>query len=99
MGKPAARVGDMTVHGGVIMPPGMPTVLIGGLPAARVTDMQTCPLFDGPKPHVGGLITGPGSPTVLIGGLPAARVGDMTQCVGPPGTIAPPGCPTVLIGP
>lgn len=99
MGQPAARVGDMTVHGGVIIPPGMPTVLIGGMPAARVTDMQTCPLSDGPKPHVGGLITGPGSSTVLIGGLPAARVNDMTQCVGPTGTIAPPGCLTVLIGP
>jgi len=88
----------MTAHGGVISPPGCLTVLIGGQPAARVTDMQICPMFDGPKPHVGGLITGPGSPTVLIGGLPAARVGDMTQCIGPPGTIIPPGCPTVLIG-
>lgn len=88
----------MTVHGGVITGPGCPTVLIGGLPAARVGDLQTCPLSDGPKPHGGGPITGPGSFTVLIGGMPAARVGDMTQCVGPTGTIAPPGCPTVLIG-
>lgn len=29
-GKPAARVGDQTAHGGMIMPPGCPTVLIGG---------------------------------------------------------------------
>ncbi len=98
MGLPAARVGDMTVHGGVITGPGAPTVLIGGLPAARVGDMQVCPLVDVLKPHVGGPIIGPGSPTVLIAGLPAARVGDITQCVGPPGTIAPPGCLTVLIG-
>jgi uncharacterized Zn-binding protein involved in type VI secretion len=99
MPQPAARIGDMTAHGGVIAPPGCVMVLIGGLPAARVGDLQMCPLSDGPKPHVGGPITGPGSPMVLIGGLPAARVGDMTQCVGPPGTIVPPGCPTVLIGP
>ncbi len=99
MPQPAARVGDMTTHGGVIAPPGCPTVLIGGQPAARVSDLQTCPLSDGPKPHVGGPITGPGSATVLICGLPAARVSDMTQCAGPTGTIAPPGCSTVLIGP
>lgn len=99
MPLPAARVGDSTAHGGVITGPGSPTVLIGGMPAARLTDMHVCPAFDGPKPHVGGVITGPGSPTVLIGGLPAARVSDITQCVGPPGTIIPPGSPTVLIGP
>jgi uncharacterized Zn-binding protein involved in type VI secretion len=29
-GKPAARVGDTTAHGGVIIPPGAPTVLVGG---------------------------------------------------------------------
>jgi uncharacterized Zn-binding protein involved in type VI secretion len=28
-GKPAARVGDQTAHGGVIAPPGCPTVIIG----------------------------------------------------------------------
>ena len=56
-------------------------------PAARVSDMHTCPMFDGPKPHVGGPILPPGAPTVLIGGLPAARVGDMATCVGPPDSI------------
>ncbi len=56
-------------------------------PAARITDMHTCPMFDGPKPHVGGPILPPGAPTVLIGGLPAARVGDMATCVGPPDSI------------
>lgn len=29
-GMPAARVADMTAAGGAIMPPGAPTVLIGG---------------------------------------------------------------------
>lgn len=94
---PAARLGDATAHGGVIVS-GFPTVLIGGLPAARLGDMHTCPLVNGIVPHVGGPISGPGSPTVLIGGMPAARATDMAVCVGPPDTIAA-GAPTVLIGP
>lgn len=98
MPQPAARVGDMTAHGGVIVGPGAMTVLIGGMPAALVGDLQTCPLVTGLVPHVGGPIMPPGSITVLIEGRPAARVGDMTQCVGPPGVIIPPGCLTVLIG-
>lgn len=94
----AARVGDQTVHGGVITGPGCPNVFIGGMPAACAGDTQACPVVDVLKPHVGGPIT-QGSPTVWIGGRAAARVGDPTQCAGPPGMIAPPGCPTVLIGP
>jgi uncharacterized Zn-binding protein involved in type VI secretion len=73
--------------GGPILPPGCVTVLIGGLPAARATDMCTCV---GP-PDVIAL----GSTTVLIGGLPAARMGDVTAHGG---TIVL-GCFTVLIGP
>ena len=96
---PAARLGDMTAHGGAIVGPGCPTVLIGGMPAACVGDMQVCPMITVLVPHVGGVIMPPGSPTVLIGGRPAARVSDITMCVGPPGVIIPPGCPTVLIGP
>jgi len=92
----AARVGDMHVcpmstgpvpHvGGPILPPGEVTVLIGGMPAAKMGDMCTC--------------TGPpdtiilGSTTVLIGGMPAARMGDSTAHGG---SIVI-GCPTVLIG-
>jgi uncharacterized Zn-binding protein involved in type VI secretion len=100
MPMPAARVGDPTVHGGVITV-GLPTVLIGGMPAARVGDFHTCPMATPgtpPVPHVGGPILPPGGVTVLIGGQPAARVGDMALCVGPPDSIAM-GCPTVLIGP
>lgn len=66
-------------------------------PAARITDMHVCPMFDGPKPHVGGPILGPGVATVLIGGMPAAVSGDMCTCVGPPDTITM-GSTTVLIG-
>jgi len=66
-------------------------------PAARITDMHTCPMVNGVVPHVGGPILPPGCPTVLIGGMPAARVGDMATCVGPPDTIVK-GSATVLIG-
>ncbi len=97
MGKPAARLGDMTAHGGTVVGPGCPTVLIGGMPAARIGDMHVCPMMNpGPSPHVGGPVT-LGSAGVLIGGMPAARVGDMATCTGPPDTIAL-GCATVLIG-
>ena len=66
-------------------------------PAARLSDMHTCPMVTGVVPHVGGPITAPGCPTVLIGGLPAARVTDILTCVGPPDTIAM-GSTTVMIG-
>ncbi len=65
-------------------------------PAARITDMHTCPMVNGVVPHVGGPILPPGAPTVLIGALPAARVADMATCVGPPDVIAM-GSMTVLI--
>jgi uncharacterized Zn-binding protein involved in type VI secretion len=96
MPRPAARVLDLTNHGGVILGPGAPSVLIGSQPAARAGDAQVCPMVDGVKPHVGGAIT-TGSATVLINGLAAARIGDAVQCVGPPGTIQT-GFPGVLIG-
>ncbi len=69
-------------------------------PAARLTDMHTCPMQTPgvpPIPHVGGPIIGPGEATVLIGSLPAAVVGDSATCVGPPDTIAK-GSGTVMIG-
>ena|ERR1700761_988268 len=66
-------------------------------PAARITDMHTCPMVTGVVPHVGGPILPPGCPTVLVGALPAARVGDMATCVGPPDVIAL-GSMTVMIG-
>jgi len=98
MGKPAARIGDTTSHGGAIVA-GAPTVLIGGVPAARQGDMHTCPQVNPgvpPPPHVGG--PGPlGCPTVLICGQMALRVGDIVTCSGPPDSVAA-GCPTVMIG-
>jgi uncharacterized Zn-binding protein involved in type VI secretion len=92
----AARIFDLTSHGGVIVGPGCLTVYIGGLAAVRMGAAHLCPLVDGLKPHVGGAIA-TGSATVWIEGAPAARVGDVTACAGPPGTIAT-GCPLVSIG-
>jgi uncharacterized Zn-binding protein involved in type VI secretion len=92
----AARVGDMHTcplstgpvpHvGGPILPPGGVTVLIAGMPAARVGDLLTCV---GPPDSIV-----QGSSTVLIGGMPAARMGDLTAHGG---TIIL-GAPTVIIG-
>jgi uncharacterized Zn-binding protein involved in type VI secretion len=59
-------------------------------------DMHTCPLSDGPKPHVGGPVL-KGDLTVLIDGQPAAVVGSTCTCVGPPDTIMK-GSATVFIG-
>lgn len=87
---PAARVLDVTAHGGVLGPPAVMTVLIGGAPAAVMGSLHTCVIpMHPPSP-----VTGPCSVTVRIGGLGAARVGDLTGCGAP---IAM-GCPTVQIG-
>jgi uncharacterized Zn-binding protein involved in type VI secretion len=72
--------------GGPVLPPGCPTVLVGGLPAARLGDPVLCV---GPPDTIV-----QGSGTVLIGGAPAARLGDATAHGGSLLT----GCPTVLIG-
>ncbi len=66
-------------------------------PAARLTDMHSCPMVTGVVPHVGGPVVGPGVPTVLIAKMPAAVVGDNCVCVGPPATIVK-GSATVMIG-
>lgn len=67
-----------------------------GQPAARMTDMHFCPMFNGPVPHVGGPVV-LGCATVLIGGMPAARLGDLATCTGPPDSIVK-GSASVLIG-
>lgn len=65
--------------------------------AARITDMHTCPMSDGPKPHVGGPLLPGGNSTVLIGGLPASVVGDSCVCAGPTDSLVM-GSSSVLIG-
>jgi uncharacterized Zn-binding protein involved in type VI secretion len=90
---PAARVTDPTGHPGMITGPGMPTVLIGGLPAAVLGDMHACSMPTPAGPHPPTPIA-KGSATVLIGGRPAARFGDLAGCGAP----ILGGFPTVLIG-
>lgn len=86
---PAARVTDQIVSPATqgapvpIIPPGSPTVLIAGMPAARMGD------------GCGADVILKGSATVTIGGVPAARIGDTTAGGG---SILPPGAVTVMIG-
>ena len=93
---PAARIGDMHTcplstgpvpHvGGPITGPSVPTVLIGGMPAAVVGDVCVCV---GPPDTIV-----KGSATVFIGGKPAARMGDTTAHTG----VIVQGLATVMIG-
>ncbi len=96
---PAARITDLHIcpmvtpglppipHvGGPVIGPGVPTVLIGNLPATVVGDSLTCV---GPPDT---LIQG--STTVLIGSRPAGRIGDPTAH----GGMISLGFPTVIIG-
>jgi uncharacterized Zn-binding protein involved in type VI secretion len=95
MPQPAARKLDAHIcplfnglqpHVGGPVAGGLPTVLIGGSPAARATDMCVCA---GPPDAIA-----KGSKSVFIGGLPAARQLDPTVH----GGVVTSGCPTVLIG-
>ncbi len=89
----AARVGDISNHGGTITGPGVATVMIAGQPAAVVGDMHVCPIP--PPGHVPPVSPFPlGSTTVMIAGRPALRVGDSCLC----GASAAVGSPTVKIG-
>ncbi len=96
---PASRVTDMHTcpmqtpgispipHvGGPIIGPGVPSVLIGKLPAAVVGDTCVCV---GPPDYIV-----MGSSTVMIGGKPAARMGDSTAH----GGCLVLGCCTVMVG-
>ena len=72
---PAARLGDVTATGDAITGPGVPNVLIAGVPASVVGD-----LVNGAA-CVGAITQG--SPTVLISGRPAARVTSMVSGANP----------------
>ena len=86
MGFPQARLTDVHLCSLPSIPPppapvpipiafpGAPTVLVGKLPAARMTDMTASVP---PHPIL------KGSATVLISCLPAARVLDSCMCGGP----------------
>lgn len=97
-GMPAARIMDMHLcpmvtpgvppipHVGGPITTGAPTVIVGKMPQARISDMCTCV---GPPD-----VIVKGSATVLAAKMPAARLGD--TC-GHGGAIVM-GFPTVLIG-
>lgn len=88
----AARVGDLSNHGGTIVGPGAPTVMIGGMPAAVAGDTHVCVLP--PNAHQPTSSPFPmGSATVMIEGKPAIRTSDACIC----GAMAAVGCPTVII--
>jgi uncharacterized Zn-binding protein involved in type VI secretion len=81
-----ATTGPVPHVGGPISGPCVPTVLIGSLPAAHITDMCVCV---GPPD-----VIVKGSATVLIQSLMAVRIGDQTAH----GGVIVAGIPTVLIG-
>ncbi len=83
---PAVNPGGAPHVGGPIVGPGVPTVLVGGMPAAVLGDTVTCA---GPPAKIA-----QASATVTLGGKPAARIGDATSHGGSVSV----GLPTVLIG-
>lgn len=93
---PSARISDMHTcplinpgpvpHVGGPIVTGAATVIVGGMPAARISDTCVCV---GPPDTVA-----KGSTTVLIESKPAARISDSTAH----GGVIVSGCPTVLIG-
>lgn len=96
-GRPAARLGDPHIcplvdgvkpHvGGPILPPCVPTVMIGGSPAAPgAGNPVTCASVPD--------TTLMGSATVLVSGRPLVRMGDSTAH----GGMIVMGFPTVLVG-
>ncbi len=86
MSFPAARISSLTIHGGAVTS-GTPKVLVGGMPASRIRDMHTCPMFTLAVPHVGGLVSW-GALNVLTGGMQQARLTDVCICAGPPNMVA-----------
>ncbi|MFF4737333.1 PAAR domain-containing protein [Streptomyces sp. NPDC001262] len=104
---PAARAGDAMSHipnpgpvpvpagTGAVAPPGMPNVLVGGLPVAVAPGLALCAVPHGPTP----LPPAPVIPTpmprpVFVGGRPVLRMGDKLPC----GAAIVGGCATVVIG-
>lgn len=99
MGKPAARMGNLTSHGGTIVT-GSSNVFFNGMPAANALSKHVCPMVTPgtpPVPHVGMLAVPKGALTVLINGVPAIVSGDMFLCMGPPATVVL-GSFNILIG-
>jgi uncharacterized Zn-binding protein involved in type VI secretion len=96
MSFPAAVVGmSVTATGDIVTGPGVPNVLIGGMPAAVSGDLVAGAIMSG--------AISVGSMTVLIGGRPAARAlalvnGVNNQSGVPVATTIATGVTNVLIG-
>ena len=61
----AARVGDQSIHGGTVVGPGVPTVVIGGMPAAVL--IQGRPALRAGDSCACGASVAVGLPTVVLG--------------------------------
>jgi uncharacterized Zn-binding protein involved in type VI secretion len=81
-----AQVTVLVPHVGGPIITGANSVIIAGMPAARITDKLICV---GPPD-----VIATGSSSVIIEGLPAARIGDKTIH----GGVIVTGAPTVIIG-
>jgi uncharacterized Zn-binding protein involved in type VI secretion len=85
---PAARLSDRTASQDPIIAPGVPNVLIGGLPAACIGDSVSGPTIVG--------VIATGSSNVWIGGRPAARITSLVSGIHPiTGLPVPGGLPLV----
>jgi uncharacterized Zn-binding protein involved in type VI secretion len=69
MSFPIARLTDLTVTGDPITGPGMPTVIVGGLPVSVMGDVVSGAVCIGAVTM--------GSPKFLVGGRPVTRVTSM----------------------
>ena len=87
------RVGDSTNHGGTVVGPGVPSVLVEGMPAATMGDLHVCALPpNSHQPTVSPFIAG--NATVLVAGKPVVTTTDSCGC----GAMAVIGSPTVSVG-
>jgi uncharacterized Zn-binding protein involved in type VI secretion len=85
---PAARMGDNTMHGSTLMGACSTDVIIGNMPAWRITDQHNCTIPNAPPPACDGAPHGPGMTTpgppsgtgmTMINNKLAARVGDIVM--------------------
>ena len=78
----AAQISSISTHGGTLQGSGVPTVKLGGLPAAVALDASTmhiCPIVV-PPAHLKSSQVIKGSTTVFLNGKAAARVNDPVGC-------------------
>lgn len=70
-----SRVG-VDSAGGIILGPGVPSVIVNGAPISVIGDAVT---GHGSEPHAGPVMVG-GSGTVFAGGIGVVRAGDAASC-------------------